>query len=66
MHAGTLEPSVSSEPAIPDMIAILKRLPSAKVFGTEFHMFQNNKIQLMNCYRPSTAKVDVHATSSAI
>ena len=24
-------------------------------------MYQNNNIQLMSCYRPSTAKVDVHA-----
>ncbi len=49
-----------------NVIANLKDLPSANSFGTMFHMFQNNEVQLMNCYRPSTAKVNVHATSSAI
>lgn len=51
-HHGMPGPSVFSELAIVDMIASLKGLPSAKDFGAEFHMFQNNKVQLMSCYPP--------------
>jgi len=61
-----LEPLASSDPAIADMVANLKWLPSAKSFGAYFHVFQNNQVQLMSCYRPSTAKVNFHAASSAI
>ena len=64
--AGTLGPSVSSDPAIVEMIANLKGLPSARIFGTEFHMFQSNELQLMSCYRPSAAKVIVYAITIAI
>jgi hypothetical protein len=48
------------------MIANLKDLPSASNLEAEFHMFQNDEVQLINRYRPSTAKVNVHATSIAI
>jgi len=66
LHAGMLEPLAFSDPAIVDMVANLKWLPSASNFGTNFHVFQNNEVQLMSCYRPSTVKVNCHAASSAI
>ena len=55
LHAGMTESSASSDPATAEMVAILKQLPSASVFGTQFHMFQNKDIQLLNRYRPSSA-----------
>ena len=42
--AGMVEPSVSSDLAVADMIANLKGLPNAKDFAAEFHMFQSDDV----------------------